>query len=132
MKFKFLKNLEKLADITLTRKKIPVVMIYTSGNVYYVLDVILNSNFSEYYMYEVSKQDIAKFIEKKKNKYLLPKSKQLVYKIQLFNFEVLDMFKCDKENMEIFSFSEDEFECIDIKTLENHLKTLENELSTSK
>ena len=129
--------MEHIGNIIVSRKNKAIAKLYKSKDIYYVLDVVLNTsynvNFMEYYAYEVSLENIQNFIEKKKNEYLLPRKNQMIYRVHFFDFQIQEVLKYKKSLNDNLSFFDEEFECAEMDKIKKHLeiKTEENELSKS-
>lgn len=121
MKSKFLKNMVHIGNIVLDRKGRPIVKLYESNGKYYILDVVLSTNFREYYAYEVPKENILNFFGNKKNSELLPNKNQVIYKVHFFDFKVLKLYRYLKNFDEHLCFNDEEFECNDEEKILNKI-----------
>jgi hypothetical protein len=126
---KILDNLSFIGDIMLSQRNgKPIVKLYQRGDTYFLLDIVAFTKFTEYYAYEISKENLTTFLEIEKNEYLLPSKNQLIYRIHFFDFEILEVLKYKKSFENSLSLCDDDFECYDINLIKKHLnlKTKEN------
>jgi hypothetical protein len=121
MKTKFLDNMVHIGNILMSRKNKPIVKLYQKGDAFFILDVVICTNFREYYAYQISKENLLKFLENERNEYLLPSKNQLLYRVHFFDFEIKEVLKYKKSFNDSLSFCDEDFECHDIEKIKRHL-----------
>lgn len=119
-----------IGNIINSNKNNPIVKLYQQNEAYYILDVVMSTKFQEYYAYEVSKENIRKFIETERNEHLLPNKNQLIYRVHFFDFNIYNIQKYKKSLSFHLSLSDDEFECCDINKITKHLNFKNNRVCT--
>ena len=130
MKSNYLPEQQFVGNISLSNSGKSIVKLFSSEDKYYIHDVILSTSYQKYYAYEVSKDNILKFIESENNKYLLPSKKQVMYKIHFFDYKILGVDTYDYD-IHLSSFEDDLYVCEDKQIILKQLKPNENELSRS-
>lgn len=110
-----------IGNILLSRKNKPIVKLYQRGNSYFILDVVISTNFQEYYAYEITKENLVNFLEFEKNEYLLPNKNQSMYRVHFFDFKIKEIIKSKKTFNIPLSLFDNEFECQDAKKIKKHL-----------
>ena len=118
---KYLTNMEHICNLVVGKNDKPIVKLYKSAGVFYILDVVLMSNFMHYYAYEVSEDNLRKFLLNKKNEYLLPNKGQIIYTVHFFDFKILATKKYKKSDTIILSFNDELYECNDEDKVQNFL-----------
>lgn len=130
----FLHNLQYLGDLVQTRTGQPITKLYKSGQNFIVFDIVLSTRFQRYYAYEVSFENVQNFLQNKKNTYLLPTATQVVLTVNASGEDIQGIDKVgDTIEISNFTFSDEEWECVDYNNICKllNIKTNTNELSTS-
>lgn len=129
MNTKCLDEMKYVGNIIVTHQKKPITKLYKSNKRYYILDVVVNTNFKQYYAYEVPLKNIQSFLKNKRNAHIRPQNNQLVYRVHFFDFEIYEAFKYTEEHESKFTLNSNDFECEDLEKITNLInKTDTNEL----
>jgi len=122
-----LKNMQLVGTILMSAKNKPIVQLYLNNGYLMLLDVVLSTRFENYYAYEINLDDLSNFINKKDNNHLSPKIDQLIYTVTSNDFNVLEMYKCQEQNLTNFTmFSEKTWECLDLELIQSKLYNIKN------
>lgn len=94
----------KISSVLNRTEKTIITAIVETKEVYYVIDLISNTNMTQYYLFSINNKKIKKFKEKNNRLFLYPDENQDVYKIKLShmdfnNYEILDI--CDPMKIDL-------------------------------
>jgi len=103
-----LQNARIIKKLDQTNKHLITAIVKTKIN-YYILDLIPFKNYKEYYLFQIDKEKIDKFLKNKNRLHLYPKENQEVYQIKLKDFdfdnhEILDV--CNPMKIDLSFYEE--------------------------
>lgn len=96
-------QLEIYKTLDETKKQIITAILIDKIGKYYILDLINFTNFEQYYIFELDKQKLNRYLNSKNRLDLYPNEEQQIYKVLIkdFNFETIEVLDiCDP--MKIF------------------------------
>jgi len=104
-----LNNLEKISDLLVSDKtKKPILSLFKQSNEnstkYFLFDMAITESlkrFQFYHAYEITKDNIRKFLDFQTNNHLMPKENQMIYLVHYFDHEIQNVQKYTKDSNEI-------------------------------
>ena len=114
-----LQNLQYMGTIMKSPSGKPILKIYHNKNSFFVLDVVLSTQFRRYYAYETTKENLLNFLKIKKTSLLSPMKNQKIYEVDGFDLTIYDVKRIGK-SLDVSTFTlcgYDTWECIDCEQI---------------